>query len=443
MSASDLGLRGPGSWVALVATALLVQGACPGRAAASPADSLRLNLEVGGGTDISNEFFYEDAFVDTTFLGRRLVGSPEIRWAGIARVALDGTRAEGRTRFRVQNDASVGDLLQQDALSATAQGALGPSVAWWLAPRFEFRRDRTFGRDLTQRRGELVSRLRRSFDDAATALELGLRGDLLSSTGVGASIVPDRASARASVAFEHAPLFGPEWRFAYALVARAFPDSSTRDHLEHGADVRVRLETLTGHSLALEAEGVRRVTRRPVPTSRDDLLEGRARAEAVVRMAAMWSAVTEIEIEAMRYDTPDSALYFDYSVARARVAGRLELAGWSIAAGPRGEVLVSRFAPAEEYREIAGFAELETFAGSAWWSVGPACGWRSYDAVAVPEMLGLHSSYRFAEATVLGDQSLGRGLRVRATGTVRLEWHLDHAQDARGLYFSLEVRKLL
>jgi hypothetical protein len=160
-------------------------------------------------------------------------------------------------------------------------------------------------------------------------------------------------------------------------------------------------------------------------------------------MTGTWSVVTEGEIEALRYDTQDSALYFNYSVARARMAARLEVGGWSLAAGPRSELLASRFAPAEAYREIAGFAELEALAGGGWWSLSPAGGWRGYDVTAAADPLGAHSSYRYAEATVLGDQPLTYGLRVRATGTVRLEWHLDRAQDARGLYFSLELRKLL
>ena len=72
-------------------------------------------------------------------------------------------------------------------------------------------------------------------------------------------------------------------------------------------------------------------------------------------------------------------------------------------------------------------------------------GWREYEEVAARRRSQvLHSSYAYAEATVLADQALA----ADACGSARPaplapERHDDRAQDARSLYFSLELRKLL
>ena len=71
----------------------------------------------------------------------------------------------------------------------------------------------------------------------------------------------------------------------------------------------------------------------------------------------------------------------------------------------------------------------------------PVAGWRDYDE-APDATVGIHSSYSFAEINVLADQALPGALRLRAYVNGRLESHVDHAQDARSLYFSLDLRKL-
>ncbi len=406
-------------------------------------DSIGVHAEVGAGTDLSNEIFYEDAYSDTTFLGRRLVGDPETRWSVLGLVALEGTRSHGRTRYRLQQDASVGDRVQRGALTGLAAGNLGASGGWTVAPRVEFRHDQTFDRDLSEWQGELGARFLRAFDDAVTDAELGVRAEILRSAGIGSEFVPDRESGRLSLVFTHAPLFGTEWRFGYSLAARTFPDSTSRDHLEHGLEARVRVASKGGHVLTFESELARRKTVRPAPTSRDDLLEGQARLDGLLRLGDAWSLTSGGELESMHYDAQDSALYFDYTVTRARLAVKFERVGWSLAVGPRGEVLSSRLAPAERYQEIAGVLELELLNSGAWWSIAPAGGWRDYEEVPPAALPGLHSSYAYAEAVALADQALPGRLRFRATGLLRLERHVDRAQDARSLYFSLELRKLL
>src|SRR5262245_28885185 len=46
-------------------------------------DTMRLRFELGASSDFTNEQFYEDAFIDTVALGRRLVGDPESQVAAV------------------------------------------------------------------------------------------------------------------------------------------------------------------------------------------------------------------------------------------------------------------------------------------------------------------------------------------------------------------------
>ena len=44
---------------------------------------------------------------------------------------------------------------------------------------------------------------------------------------------------------------------------------------------------------------------------------------------------------------------------------------------------------------------------------------------------------------LLGEQPIAGDLRLRLSASVRFESHVDSLQDARSLYFSLDLRKLL
>jgi hypothetical protein len=73
----------------------------------------------------------------------------------------------------------------------------------------------------------------------------------------------------------------------------------------------------------------------------------------------------------------------------------------------------------------------------------PIAGWRDYDeGPAGSPTVGLHSSYAFYEVNVLADQALPGALRLRAYVNARYESHVDPAQDASSLYFSLDLRRL-
>jgi hypothetical protein len=417
-----------------------------GLSSAATLDTIGLNLRVGTRADVTNESYYEDAFVDTTFLGRRFVGTPEERYAGMFEMVVAGTRDRRETRYRLQAEASAGDQLQRGYASLYWRSALGTRWTASVDPNVEFRNDRTFDRNLRELKGRVGGRLRRGFDDDLTGFEVGLGGDVLRAAGEGTEFLPDRQTASANVALDHLGLLGDEWRVGYRLAGRTFPDSTDRDHLEHLWEGRWKSAGARGAWVSADMTGTRRVTLRLVPTSRDNYwvvtggLEGRA------SLADDWAIGARAEGEATRYDVQDDNLYFDYQVGRGRLDLQYDPAPrWSASLGPRGEILVAPLSPGEGYQEIAGVFDLEFLGWPTWWNATPSAGWRDYDEIAAagPGTPALHSSYAFYGLDLIADQPLLAGLRFKAMAALRWEYHVDPAQDARSVYASLELSRSL
>jgi hypothetical protein len=409
-------------------------------------DSLFWRLEVGASTEYTNEVFYEDAFVDTTFLGRRLEDSPESRVAGVVWLGGRGTRDGGSARWELTNELTAGNRLQRDALAFSYRIDPSPDWRWSVGSHADFRRDRTFDRDLREWRGQVRTRVRRLFPVSFRSLEAGLAGDLLQSDGDGAELVLDRRSVTGSVGLEQSVPGGPDLWLGAATTARAFPDSAERDHWQHRLDARGRWDLPAGHVVSIEGVLDRRVTFRVVPTSRDNFVDARGAVEVEWGGADPWRLRARGDLEVQRYDVEDSTLYFDHHLVRGTLGPRLGSAfGASVWPAARLERLGARLAPGESYTEVAGIVEVEILHGDSWWGLTPAAGRREYDDDPATVAIGLpqiRTAYGFAELTVFGDQRLPMGLRVRTFVTGRLEWHEDASQDSRSLYFSLDVRKL-
>ena len=369
--------------------------------------------------------------------------SPQTRYAGVLFTRLTGTRGQRATGFEIQNELSLGDLLSRDALFVTVRSAPDSRWSLYATPRVEYRRDRTFGRDLEEWRGSLGARMRRALREDATFVELGGRGDLLQSSGVGSQYILDRRVGTATVALDQAPLWGLQWRLEYDYTRRVFTDSTDRDHDEHGVDGQMRIDIPGGRPLVLEAAADRRRTLAPSLTSRDNFWEERGALDGEIGLGGPWTLRGRIEGVAVQYDVQDTALYFDYQELRARLAPRYSRGTLSIAIGPRVDALFARLDPTEGYQEIAAMVEFESLGLGAWWNVIPIAGWRDYDeGPAGSPTVGLHSSYAFYEVNVLADQALPGALRLRAYVNARYESHVDPAQDASSLYFSLDLRRL-
>jgi hypothetical protein len=422
---------------------LLLLHASSVRAASLPGpDSTSVRFETGANADFTNELYYEDAYVDTTFLGRRLVDTPEPRYAGVLYALLQGTRGQRRASWQIQNELSLGDKVQRDALSLSWRDDFAPDWRLVLNPALEWRHDKSFERDQEEWRGSFRGRLRRSFSDETHAVELGVLTDLVRSSGLGSEFLLDRNSVRGSLALDHLGLMGDEWRVGYSLATRVFPDSATRDHLEHGAEGRFRRMFGPGHVVTVEATGRRRQTHLVVTDSRDNYWEEALILEGDWRTSDRWALRTRLEGEALQYDLEEPDVYFDYQVARARLALRYESdAHWTLAVGPRGERLTAALSPDEAYREIAGVVEFEFLGRRAMWSVAPSVGWRDYDFASDGGVAsGLHSSYSFYALDAFVDQPLAAQFRLRALTGLRYESHTDPSQNAGSIQLSLQVR---
>lgn len=411
------------------------------------ADSLRVRFEIGGSSDYTNEIYYLDSLATPTLVQRERFDIPEARYAGVALATLEGTRARGGTGYSLTHELSLGDRLQRASLLGRWRQALGPDWRLLVAPRAQYRRDRTLGRDFEEYQAAGAARLRRGLAGGTSAAEVGVQGDWLETTGSGAGLLLDRWSAGGSGALEQSDFEGVDWRLDYTFRGRGFPDSSVRDHVEHESQARARLGWGIASYAVIEAMLVRRFTVRTAPNSQDNFWEEGGAIEMVQSSAGAVGWPTRIDFEAVQFDVEDDVLYFDHQLVRARSGARLQPErAWTLECGPLAEWLSAKRAPDEEYFEIGGFAEFESITAGSLWSLTPSAGHRRYRSASAatvedPYSAG-RSSYRFVQLDVLGDQRIPGGCRARAGGSARWEFHDDSVENAGSLYFSLDVRRL-
>ena len=409
-------------------------------------DSLRVHIEAGVMTEVTNEQFYEDAYQDTTFLGRRLQGTPETSRAAVYLADVSGFFAHGRREYHLQQEVTLGDKLVRVAANGTIR--LRPTNDWRLSlePTLEGGRDRSFGLDRRELRAGVTGRARYALLDPANALELVSNADFLRTGGASDTYLLGHNNARTSLAWDHSPLDGLEWRLQTETDVRTFPDSASRSHWEQHLEASVRKDLAGGHSITAGVESQRRHTLHDAYSSRDRYWTHRANLDGVLRLGSSWTLHANSEAELFRYQTPDSTLDFDYELAHAQLSLRREMGlTWAAAAGPRYEQLTTTWDPTERYREISGVIELERIDAGGWWSVTPAAGWRGYERSSTNVSLSssaIHSSYAFYALSLFADQAVPAGLRIRLLADGRLEKHQDPSQDSRSLYFSVDVRRL-
>ena len=409
------------------------------------ADSLAVRTELGVTADASNELYYEYAYTDTTFLGRRLLGMAESRLAGVAAVEFGGR--SGGLEFSLRPEIAVGNQVTRAA--SALQLRFGALEGWRysLEPRAEYVRDTGFGLLRRQTLIATTAGARRSIGLAGQdVLDLRAGGERLDTPRSGDPYLLAHRVASASAGWDHEPLLGTSWSARYGASLRTFPDSVARNHVEHRFEGSLRQELLGGSSLELDADMARRSTLRDVQGSRDRFFELDAALQGTARLGAGFMLRGSAGTEVHHFDQPDSVLEFDYHVERARIELRRELAaGLTVALGPRAEVLAAPWAPTERYREFAGTAELELLSPSRWWLLEPAAGRRTYvnsESGGTSSAAALHSSCTFAELQLLADQELPAMLRLRVTLGGRMERHDDPSQDSRGFYFSMDLRRV-
>ncbi|MEO7867161.1 MAG: hypothetical protein ABIU54_05950, partial [Candidatus Eisenbacteria bacterium] len=306
------------------------------------------------------------------------------------------------------------------------------------------RSDRSFGQRRREFRSRLVGRLARRSLDEVNTLEVAGGGELYRANASITDFVLDRNAAEVSTTWSHsAPYAAWSWRVRYSGFARVFPDSADRDHFEHHTQISLDWSGLSAAVSAL-AEVERRLPRRIVYSTRDAYWASQGELGVTLRPGRWGSAEIALSTEGFRYELPDSVSYFDYRLARGRLGGRFDLpSGYTVTASPQGEVLTAQASPGERYFEWGGTLDVERSLGEAWWSFSPRAGVRRYTAVGDVALLSGHSDYRYFELQVLLDQALPWRCRARLSATMRFEKHHNPAQDARSLYFSVDLRRLL
>lgn len=410
------------------------------------ADSVRVHIEAGISTDVTNEQFYEDVYTDTTFLGRRLQGTPETSRAAVYLADVGGFYAGGRREYHLQQEVTLGNNLMRAATSGTIR--LRPNEDWRLSlePALEALRDHSFGLDRRELRAGVSGRARHTLIDPANALEFLTNADFLRTGGASDPYLLGHNNSRTSFAWDHTPLYGLEWRLQTETNVRTFPDSASRSHWEQHLEGSVRKDLAGGHSLSLGVESQRRHTLHDASTTRDRYWNHHAGLEGIARLGASWTLHAGADAEAFRYDSPDSSIDFDYENSTAHLSLRRESGlSWTFAVGPRYDQLSTTWDPAERYREIAGVIDVEHIDLRGWWSISPSAGWRGYERSSTnvsTSSTAIHSSYAFYALQFFADQSLPARLRVRLLADGRIEKHQDASQDSRSLYFSVDVRRL-
>jgi hypothetical protein len=416
-----------------------------GGAGAQVADTSFVRWELGGTSDLTNERFYEETYDDTLFTGRRLSSSPEYRSAGVGAVELSRAFVRG-SRLRFRQEATAGDHVLRSFTRLEWQGEPRDGMRAILAPELDVRRDRSFGADRRELRFRPDARLRFTSLDRSQTWSMLAGGDWYRTSGTSDVLSLDRNAGRAWLRYGYTPLDAAwETELGYGADVRAFPDSTVRDHVEQHAALMLRRMLPGSGSAAVEVQLDRRTTLYATPSTRDHFWSGRVDANAFVPFTEKFTAEVWLSADGYRYDRPDTSVYFDYRVWTVRPALHWSLAGsWGLRAGPRLEILDAPEVSAERYRQVAAVLEFERLHAGDWWSIAPSAGWREYDRSAATLSLAnpdLHSSYLFVEGDVFADVGLPGRVRLRLSGSGRIESHEDPSQDASSLYVALDVRR--
>lgn len=410
-------------------------------------DSVRLRWEVGAATDVTNELFMQDAYLDTTFLGRRLTGSPEVRTGMVASANWRQSLGNGDWTVRVSPDFVVGDKLRKGTLTTELRRNALDGWSWSLAPEVEVHSDESFALERRQIRASALARGRRTFGwSGDQAVEWRAGGEILDVLSASDAFLLSHQNAQAGFAYERNSLTSVDFRIDERTHLRTFPDSAARNHLEQQLYASLGRDFAGIQSLSLQLGASWRSTLTPQESSRDRYHNWSGQLDWTLYAGPNYTFSLGADEEWMRFAEPDSLLDFDYAVHRFQAKLRRQWGGaFSAAVGGRGERLQAPWNSLERYWEAVGLVELESLSSGAWYVFSPALLWRRYDVETQGEGFDLqpaHSDFMGLEMFLMLEQAIPGGVRLRGTGVGRVEWHRDSADDARSLYFSLDVRRL-
>ena len=398
-------------------------------------------------SDVTNELFMQQTYSDTTFLERHLVGSPEYRSGAVASMDWSRSLRGGAVLVAFQPDLVVGNRLSQFSVVSSLRSPVVDRWSWSLEPTLRGGVDRSFGFDRRELGAVILGRARREMGWARDqAFEFRAGGDFLEVLSGAHDYSLSHRNAVAGVSYERAGLSPLEFRLEERTYVRTFPDSVTRDHYEQQVQASVSRDFGGLHSLVLRVGSNWRSTLYDTPSSRDRYAYYDSQAEWTLHAGLRNTLQLQGDAEWTRYAVPDSVLDFDYGIGRATARWSFQ---WStsttVSAGTRWEWLDAPWNPVERYREAAATLEFERFTLGSWIMISPAYLWRRYEVTNSGsgfDAQPTHSHFDGIELFTMFEQAIPGGLRVRSTGVGRIEWHRDSSDDARSLYFSLDVRRL-
>jgi hypothetical protein len=414
-------------------------------AAAQEPDSSFVHFELGAASDVTNEQFYEATFDDTTITGRHLSSSPETRAAVVGAMEGAGLIKRG-PRLWFREEATYGDKLKRSYTRFDLSGTPNRGLRLSLSPQLDQRHDRSFGDDRREWEFRPEGRARFTTPRRTNLFDLLVGGDWFRSEGTTELVTLDRDAGRAWLRWARAPL-ASRWdtELGYGVDARAFPDSTNRDHLEQHGALTIRGTLPGASSLTFDTQLDRRTPVHDTPSTRDRFWSGHGDGAVFVPLHERLVAELWLTLDGYRYDTPDTSVYFDYALVTAQPSLHWTLArDWAVRLGPRFEMLAAPDVPAERYRQFALALEGERLHLGDWLSVAPSAGWREYERSSSRlslETPDLHSSYLYVEGEAFGDFGLPWRTRLRFSGSARYESHEDPSQDANSLYFSVDFRR--
>ena len=429
------GSGGPGSCVAAA------------RADSLAPDSVRLRWEVGAASDVTNELFMQDAYVDTTFLGKRLTGNPEVRSGMVAAANWKRSLGDGDWTVRVSPDVVVGDKLRKGTVASELRRTVLDGWNWSIVPELEMLSDESFSLERRQVRGSTIARARRNLGwSGDQSVELRAGAEMLDVLSASDAFLLSHRNAQLGVAYERNSLTAFDLHIDQRTQLRTFPDSSGRNHVEPQLYVSLGRDFAGNQNLSLQLGGIWRATLTPQQSTRDRYRNWTGQLDWTLYAGPSYNLSLGADEEWMQFAEPDSLLDFDYSVHRGEARVRRQWGGaFSAAVGGRGEWLRAPWNPLERYREAAALIELESLTSRAWYVLSPTVLWRDYEVESQGQGFDLqpaHSDFTGLEIFLMLEQAIPGGVRLRGTGVGRVEWHRDSADDARSLYFSLDVRRL-
>ncbi|MBI5170474.1 MAG: hypothetical protein HZA61_13380 [Candidatus Eisenbacteria bacterium] len=389
----------------------------------------------------------QDAYVDTTFLGRRLTGTPEVRSGVVATANWRRPFGAGDWDLRVSPDLVIGDKLRRGTFSGELRRTGIDGWNWIIAPELELLDDRSFDLERREVRSSLLARTRRGLGwNGENSLEFRAGGEVLDLLSANDAFLLAHRNAQVGITFERTSLTSFDLRVEQRTQVRTFPDSTARNHFEPQLFVSASRDFAGNQSLGMQLGANWRTTFTPQESSRDRYLNWTGQLDWTLYAGPNYTFSLGAEEEWMQFASPDSTLDFDYAVHRVQGRARRQWGGtFSAALGGKGEWLQAPWNPLERYWEAATTLEFESLTDGAWYVLTPSVLWRQYEAESKGEGFDLqpaHSDFTGLEIFLMLEQAIPGGVRLRGTGVGRVEWHRDSADDARSLYFSLDVRRL-